>query len=86
MKKVKKRSDKKSTRAARPPFLESNLTPDETLDIFADIIIERVKERLIEEEQLYKKRLKIDPNAKRFYETDAWKKRWQIDPVGNKKR
>lgn len=60
----KKSNGKKLKTILNPPSAKVQLTDDERLDLFADILIERT----IEEEKLYKQRLKTDPNAKRFYE------------------
>lgn len=48
----------------RPPVPEMTLTSEGRLDLLADIVIERI----LEEEKLYKERLKTDPHAKRVFE------------------
>ena len=86
MKNVKKRTHKKNKRTSMPFSSQVHLTDDERVDIFADIIVERVKELLAEEEELYQEKLKTDPNAKRFYEMKDWKKRWLKERFGNRKK
>ncbi len=48
----------------RPLGPYMNLSTEERLDLLADIVIDRI----LEEEKLYKERLKTDPNAKRIFE------------------
>lgn len=47
-----------------PPGPYENLTIEERMDIIANIIIDRT----LEEESLYRERLKTDPNAKRIFD------------------
>lgn len=48
----------------RPALPYGHLNTEERIKVLANLIIDRV----IEEEKLYKERLKTDPNAKRIFE------------------
>ena len=48
----------------RPLSPYAHLTKEERLKVFANMIVDRI----IEEEELYKERLKTDPNAKRIFD------------------
>ncbi len=63
----KKRLNKKIPDRASP---YSHLSTNERLQVFANIIVDRI----IEEEQIYKEKLKTDRDAKRIYENCACEK------------
>ena len=49
----------------RPQTPEMKLSPQERIQYLASLMIDRI----IEEEQKYKEKLKTNPNAKRIYES-----------------